>query len=76
LKKENPDIIRFNSLLRRLGPNVVRISGKWRGQEKSDCNFWMMYHDFGYFYPFPSELYHIEDCKTPLTKKNFTSAYK
>ena len=76
LKKENPDIIRFNSLLRRLGPNVVRISGKWREQEKSDCNFWIMYHDFGYFYPFPSQLYHIEDCKTPLTKKNFLSAYK
>ena len=35
-----------------------------------------MYHDFGYFYPFPSKLYHIEDCKTPVTKKNFTSAYK
>ena len=35
-----------------------------------------MYHDFGYFHPFPSKLYHIEDCKTPLTMKNFVSAYK
>ena len=76
LEEEKPDIIWFNSLLRWLGPNVVRAAWKWRKQNKSDCKFWMMYHDFGYFYPFPSELYHIEDCKTPLTKQNFTSAYK
>ena len=76
LEEEKPDIIWFNSLLRWLGPNVVKTTWKWRKKEKSDCKFWMMYHDFGYFYPFPSELYHIEDCKTPLTKKNFLSAYK
>ena len=76
LKKEKPDIIWFNSLLRWLGPNVVKTAWKRRKENKSDCKFWMMYHDFGYFYPFPSELYHIEDCKTPLTKKNFVSAYK
>jgi len=31
----------------------------------------MMYHDFGYFYPYPSQLNFVEDCKTPLTLKNF-----
>jgi len=76
LDKEKPDIIWFNSLLRWLGPNVVKTAWKWRKENKSGCKFWMMYHDFGYFYPFPSELYFIEDCKTPLTKKNFISAYK
>ena len=76
LEKEKPDIVWFNSLLRWLWPNVVKTAWKWREQNKSDCKFWMMYHDFWYFYPFPSELYHIEDCKTPLTKKNFVSAYK
>lgn len=76
LEKERPDIIWFNSLLRWLGPNVIKTAWKWRKWNKSDCKFWMMYHDFGYFYPFPSELYHIEDCKTPLTKRNFVSAYK
>lgn len=76
LEKEKPDIVWFNSLLRWLGPNVVKTAWKWRKENKSDCSFWMMYHDFGYFYPFPSELYFIEDCKTPLTKKNFVSAYK
>jgi len=76
LENKNPDIIWFNSLLRRLGPNVVKAAWKWRKQNNSECKFWMMYHDFGYFYPFPSQLYYIEDCKTPLTKKNFASAYK
>ena len=76
LEEEKPDIIWFNSLLRWLGPNVVKTAWKWRNRDKSECKFWMMYHDFGYFYPFPSELYHIEDCKTPLTMKNFVSAYK
>ena len=76
LKDEKPDIIWFNSLLRWLGPNVVKTAWKWRKQNKSESKFWMMCHDFGYFYPFPSQLYHIEDCKTPLTRKNFTSAYK
>lgn len=76
LEKEKPDIVWFNSLLRWLGPNVVKTAWKWRKENKSDCKFWMMYHDFGYFYPFPSQLYHIEDCKTPLTRKNFMSAYK
>jgi hypothetical protein len=76
LEKEKPDVVRFNSLLRWLGPNVVKIAWKWRKENKADCKFWMTYHDFGYFYPFPSELYFIEDCKTPLTKKNFVSAYK
>ncbi len=76
LEKEKPDIVWFNSLLRWLGPNVVNATWNWRKENKSDCKFWMMYHDFGYFYPFPSELYFIEDCKTPLTKKNFISAYK
>ncbi len=76
LEDENPDIIWFNSLLRWLWPNIVKVAWKRRKKEKADCKFWMMYHDFGYFYPFPSELYYIEDCKTPLTKKNFLSAYK
>ena len=76
LENENPDIIWFNSLLRWLGPNVVKTAWKWRKENKSECKFWMMYHDFGYFYPFPSQLFFIENCKTPLTKKNFVSAYK
>jgi glycosyltransferase involved in cell wall biosynthesis len=76
LEDFKPDIIWFNSLLRWLGPNVVKTAWKWRKQNKSESKFWMMYHDFWYFYPFPSQLYHIENCKTPLIRKNFTSTYK
>jgi hypothetical protein len=76
LDEEKPDIIWFNSLLRWLWPNVVKTARKWKKKEKPECKLWMMYHDFWYFYPFPSKLYHIEDCKTPLTRRNFVSAYK
>jgi len=76
LKEENPDLIWFNSLLRWLWPNVVKVAWKWRKEIKPECKFWMMYHDFWYFYPLPSQLYYIEDCKTPLTRKSFLSAYK
>ena len=76
LEEINPDIIWFNSLLRWLWPNVVKTAWKRRRQNKIDCKFWMMYHDFWYFHPFPSQLYHIEDCKIPLTRKNFLFAYK
>ena len=76
LEDEKPDIIWFNSLLRWLWPNVVKTAWKWRKEENNDAKLRMMYHDFWYFYPFPSQLYHIEDCITPLTRKNFISAYR
>lgn len=76
LESEKPDIIWFNSLLRRLWPNTVKVAWKWRKENKSDTTFWMMYHDFWYFYAFPSTLFNIEDCKTPLTKKSFLLAWK
>ena len=76
LEEENPDLIWFNSLLRWLWPNVVKVAWKWRKENHPDCKFWMMYHDFWYFYPLPSQLYNIEDCKTPLKKKTFLSSYK
>lgn len=93
LKEYQPDLIWFNSLLRNLGPGVVRKAKKYKDQQLSswvnakdpdissdtlDSSFhseWpsllMMYHDFGYFYPYPSQLNFVEDCKTPLTLKNF-----
>ena len=35
---------------------------------------WMMYHDLGYFYPFPSKLEREEQIKTPLTFSKFMSS--
>ncbi len=76
LKSENPDIIWFNSLLRRLWPNVVKVAWEWRKINNTGTKFWMMYHDFWYFYAFPSKLFNIENCKTPLTKENFMLAWR
>jgi hypothetical protein len=36
----------------------------------------MMYHDFGYFYPFPRKLFFIDEVKTPLTFQHFLASAK
>jgi len=76
LRDEKPDLIWFNSLLRWLWPNVVKFAYNWKNRESNQTKIWMMYHDFWYFYSFPSELYNLDDCKTPLTKENFLSSWK
>ncbi|MFA7284540.1 MAG: hypothetical protein WC004_01820, partial [Candidatus Absconditabacterales bacterium] len=45
--KRKPDVIRFHSLVRYHGRLPVRISGFVFAQKM------MMYHDLGYFHPFP-----------------------
>lgn len=84
LKKEQPDLIWFNSLLRNLGRGVVEVATKYK--HSLDCHvstsshsqwhvkLWMIYHDFGYFYPYPHKLFFVEDCKTPFSYKNFMFA--
>lgn len=74
LKKENPDIVWFNSLLRNLWHNVVKTA--WKRKKNNNVKLWMMYHDFWYFYAYPSKLFFIEDCKTPLNRENFLQAWK
>jgi len=65
IKKFNPDIIRYHSTLRWI----------WRLWIFASKNFkWkkiVMYHDFGYFYPFPHSLYFVEQIQTPLTLSNY-----
>jgi hypothetical protein len=36
----------------------------------------MMFHDLGYFYPFPSQLTSEHQIKTPFTLKHFLSSYE
>ena len=83
LKEEKPDLIFFNSLLRNLGRRVVKEGIKYKNKlDSSLCSEWqqvnirMMYHDFGYFFPFPHKLFHLEDCKTPLILSNFMFSVK
>jgi len=42
--------------------------GKFCAKER-----WMMYHDLGYFFPFPKKLLYEQQVKTPLTLFSFLS---
>ena len=75
LNKEQPDIIRFHSLLRWLGKGVVEAAAEYQKREKKS-ELWMMYHDFWYFYPYPHTLFEVKFCKTPLSMKNFLDQQK
>jgi len=65
IKKTKPDIIRYNSVIRYLGRMPIRAS------RNSSAKKWMMFHDLGYFAPFPSKLEQEKNVKTPLTLKHF-----
>lgn len=70
IKKMQPDLIRYNSVMRYLGRAPVRIS-KYSSAKKR-----MMFHDLGYFYPFPSQLTNEHQIKTPFTLQHFLSSYQ
>ena len=63
-----PDIIRYNSVLRYLGRLPLRASRRAKAEKR------MMYHDLGYFHPFPSQLEREEQIKCPLTLRHFVSS--
>ena len=65
IKKMKPDLIRYNSVMRYLGRAPVRIS-KYSTAKKR-----MMFHDLGYFAPFPSRLTQEKHIRTPFTLSNF-----
>lgn len=69
IKKLKPDLIRYNSVMRYLGRAPLRVS------KFSTAKKWMMFHDLGYFYPFPSQLTSEHQIKTPLTLKHFLASY-
>jgi len=60
-----PDVIWYNSILRWIG-----WMGVW-ATKNSGAERWMMYHDFGYVYPFPYALKDTKQVLTPLTWKHF-----
>ncbi len=70
IKKMKPDLIRYNSVMRYLGRAPLWIS------KHSSAKKWMMFHDLGYFYPFPSQLTSEHHIKTPLTLKHFIASYQ
>lgn len=68
VKKMKPDLIRYHSILRYIGRMPLRATRNSTAEKR------MMYHDLGYFYPFPSKLEREEQIKTPLTLSNFVSS--
>ena len=70
IKKLQPDLIRYNSVMRYLGRAPIQAS------KYSTAKKWMMFHDLGYFYPFPSQLTSEHQIKTPFTLKHFVSSYQ
>lgn len=69
-KKFKPDVIWYHSVMRYLGRMPIWIS-KYSKAEKR-----MMYHDLGYFFPFPSKLEQESQIRYPLTFRNFIRSAK
>lgn len=70
IKKEKPDLIWNHSMLRRMGRLPLRMTRKNKARK------WMMYHDFGYFTPYPHLLSDVKDIQTPLSLKNYLAMSK
>ncbi len=68
VKTMKPDIIRYHSVMRYLGWMPIRAT------RKSTAKKWMMFHDLGYFTPFPSALKNENQIHTPLTLKHFVDS--
>jgi hypothetical protein len=65
IKKTNPDIIRYHSTLRWIWRLWIYASKNFKWKKV------VMYHDFGYFYPFPHALHFIQQIQNPLTLNNY-----
>jgi hypothetical protein len=65
IKTMKPDVIRYNSVMRYLGRMPIRAS------KNSSAKKWMMFHDLGYFAPFPSKLEQEKQIRTPFTLRHF-----
>ncbi|MEI7918898.1 MAG: hypothetical protein WCH65_01430 [bacterium] len=65
IKKMKPDLIRYNSVMRYLGRAPIRAS------KNSPAKKRMMFHDLGYFAPFPSQLFQEKQIRTPCTLSHF-----
>lgn len=70
IKKMKPDLIRYHSIMRYIGRMPLRATRNSKAEKR------MMYHDLGYFYPFPSKLEREDQIKTPFTFSNFLSSAK
>lgn len=65
ITQRQPDLIRYHSTMRYLGWMPIRVS------KYSSAKKWMMFHDLGYFAPFPSSLFQEKQIRTPFTLRHF-----
>lgn len=65
VKNTHPDLVRYNSTMRYLWWIPIRAI------RNSKAKKWMMFHDLGYFAPFPSALKNENQINTPLTLRHF-----
>ncbi|MEI7558684.1 MAG: hypothetical protein WCJ45_08080 [bacterium] len=63
-----PDLIRYNSVMRYLGWAPLQASKHTTAKKR------MMFHDLGYFFPFPSQLTNEHQIKTPFTLNHFLAS--
>lgn len=55
IKQENPDLIWFHSMIRREGRMPIDAIKTSKAKKR------MMYHDLGYFHPYPSKVQKVEE---------------
>lgn len=65
IKKFNPDTLRYHSTLRWIWRLGILASKDFSWKKV------VMYHDFGYFYPFPHSLHFVDQIQSPLTLINY-----
>ncbi len=70
IKEFKPDIIRYHSTLRWMWWLSLFASKNFKWKK------FVMYHDFGYFYPFPHSLNFVEQIKSPLSLSNYIKSAK
>lgn len=70
IKKEKPDLIRYHSMLRWNGWLLLWFTRRNKAKK------WMMYHDFGYFTPYPHQLSNTQQITTPLSLRNYLAMAK
>ena len=60
-----PKVVRYHSTLRRFGRFPIKSISTYKSKK------FVMYHDLGYFHPYPSQVTQENMVKTPLTLLNF-----
>ncbi|HKL43720.1 MAG TPA: glycosyltransferase [Candidatus Absconditabacterales bacterium] len=70
VKKFKPKVVRYHSTIRRIGRLPIKTLSSHMSKK------FMMYHDLGYFHPFPSDVTKEDMIQTPTNLSKFIKSYK